>query len=605
MKPPEIASAGSIALIRRLFLETGRDFVGRYFLVFVFGLGIAGSTALGAWLIKDVVDQVFIDRRANILYLLTAVIIVNGFVRGFSLYASAVTLGRIGNEIVARAQRRMFDHMLNLGIDFYGRTPPSDLVTRMSYNAAAARDVLHTILTSTFRDLLSLIALVTVMFILDPLMSLIVLGVGPIIIISIYRLLRRVRGIARAQFTSLSTVISETQQAAHGIRIIKAFNLESPLRKRMSTSVDLVRQRADKIIRLGARTSPVMEILAGLAIAAVVLLAGYQSIYLDVPPGALLSFLAAIALAYDPARRLAAAQIPLGAGLVGVRLMYELLDTKPTMRVNEHGPDLKVSTGEVSFDNVDFSYRGEVPLFRGLRFTAAGGQTTALVGPSGAGKSTVIALVERFFDVDGGHVLIDGQDLAEVKLSSLRDQVALVSQETVLFNDTIRENIRFGRPQAGDAEIQQAAKDAMAHDFIMATPNGYDTVIGDETTQLSGGERQRITIARAMLRDAHIVLLDEATSSLDSESEHQVQVAFERLMRGRTTIVIAHRLSTVLGADKIAVLVDGKIVEEGRHADLLALGKHYARLYHFQFEARGNGHKTDDPAQGSLAVPAQ
>ena len=605
MKLPKIARDGSLALIKRLFRETGREFASRYVLVLILGVAIAATTALSAWLIKDVINRVFVDRRVDMLYLLPAVIIIIGWVRGFSLYASAVTLGRIGNAIVARTQLRMYDHLLNLGIDFYDRTPSSELVTRMSHNAAAAREVLDTIFTSTGRDLLTLTGLIAVMFIQSPLMSLIVLVIGPIAIMSTTKLVRRVRKIARARFTSLSMVISDMQQTAHGIRIIKAFNLEPAIRKRMAASIDLVRQHADKIVRIRARTNPLMEVLAGFAIGAVVLWSGYQAIYFDARPGALLSFLAAVALAYDPAKRLANMQIPLEAGLVGVRLMYELLDTKPTMAVNADGPDLAVSSGDIAFDKVSFSYPNSAPLFRALDFAAAGGKTTALVGPSGAGKSTMISLIERFFDIDDGRILIDGQDIAAVKLSSLRDQIALVSQDTVLFRDTIRQNIRFGRPDASDAEIEQAARDAMAHEFIMATEDGYDTMLGDGATQLSGGQRQRIAIARAMLRDARILLLDEATSSLDSESEHQVQVAFDRLMQGRTTIVIAHRLSTVLSADKIAVLVDGKIVEEGRHEELLVLGKQYARLYHLQFAARSKRGEADSSPHNSLAVPAE
>ena len=388
-------------------------------------------------------------------------------------------------------------------------------------------------------------------------MSLIILVVGPITIFSINKLVKRVRSVARAQFYSLSQVVSDMQETATGIRIVKAFNLEGVMRKRMAASIADVQARADKIVQISARTSPLMEVLGGFAIAMIVLWAGYQTIYFGVKPGALMSFIAAIALAYEPAKRLARMQISLEAGLVGVRLMYELLDTPPTIETNENGPELKIGTGEVVFDKADFAYSGASRLFQGFDFTAAGGQTTALVGPSGAGKSTVIALIERFFDVDGGRVLIDGQNIAEVKLSSVRDHIALVSQDISLFHDTIRENIRFGRPDASDADIERAARNAMAHDFIMATVNGYDTRLGDNAMQLSGGQRQRIAIARAMLRDARIILLDEATSALDTESEHQVQLAFEHLREGRTTIVIAHRLSTVLGADKICVMVDG------------------------------------------------
>ncbi len=603
LKLPKIARDGSLSLIKRLFQETGREFAGRYAWVVFLSLVVAGTTALNAWLIKDIVNQVFFDRRADMLWFLTAVIVTNGFVRGFSLYASAVALGRIGNAIVARIQSRLFDHMLNLGIDFYNRTASSELVTRMSHNATAARQVLDTVVTSAGRDFLSLVGLIVVMFIQSPTMSLIILVVGPIAIFGVNGLIKRVRRVARDQFISLTRVISDMQETAAGIRIVKAFNLEGIMRKRMAASIDDVRGRADKIVQIGARSSPLMEVLGGFAIAMIVLWAGYQTIYHDVKPGSLMSFIAAIALAYEPAKRLARMQISLEAGLVGVRLMYELLDLPVPLNENPDGPNLKIADGEVVFNHVDFAYREEAPLFQDFNFVAPGGKTTALVGPSGGGKSSVIALIERYFDVDGGRILIDGQDTAKLRLTSLRDHMALVSQDTVLFHDTIRENIRFGRPAASDADVERAARDAMAHDFIMATEKGYDTRLGDNAMQLSGGQRQRLAIARAMVRDARIILLDEATSALDTESEHQVQVAFDRLKKGRTTIVIAHRLSTVLNADKICVLVNGTIVEEGRHRDLLALGKYYARLYHLQFEPRDGTSGSADTA--ATVVPAE
>ncbi len=583
LRLPKIAPDGSIALVRRLMSETGRQYIGRYAIAFGFMAMVAASAAGSAWIMKDVVDQIFVDRDANMLFVLSGAVLFISFCRGIGSYGSTVMLSRIGNSIVATTQRRLFDHLLDLGVDFYSHTHSSELITRMSHNAAAARAVLNTIITSFGRDLLSVIALVTVMIIQSPALSLIVLVIGPTAVWGVTGLVKRIRAIAKQEFRSLSMVISSMQETAQGIRIVKALNLEPIMRHRMGEAVESVRKRADKMASIQARTGPLMETLGGMAVAGVMLWAGYASIYLGQKPGAFMSFITAILLAYEPAKRLARTHVEIEAGLIGVRLMYELLDTRPTMDINRGGPRLEIGSGEVRFDKVDFSYRKSSPLFRKLDFLAEGGKMTALVGPSGGGKSSLISLILRFYDPTAGRVLIDGTDIAGVDISTLRAAIAFVSQEIVLFNDTVRENIRFGRPDASDADIERAAKDAMAHDFIEAMPNGYDTPLGEHGSQLSGGQRQRLAIARAMLRDARIILLDEATSSLDSESEHQVQIAFDRLMRGRTTIVIAHRLSTVLGANKICVLVEGKVVEEGRHGELLAAGKQYARLYNLQF----------------------
>ena len=414
---PKIADDSSLALIKRLLNETGREFASRYAVVIALGIVVAVSTGLNAWIIKDLINKVFFDRDATMLFALTGIVVANGFVRGYSLYASSVLLGRIGNAVVARLQRRMFDHMLNLGVDFYTRTPSSDLIARMSYNAQAARQVLDTLINTTSRDVLSVIGLVAVMIIQSPLMSLIILVIVPITFVGNGRLVRRVRGVSQQQFTLLSRVISDMQDTAHGIRVVKAFNLERSMGQRMATSIETVRKRADKIVRITARSNPLMEVLGGFAIAVIIFWAGYQTIYFGVQPGALMSFITAIGLAYEPAKRLASMQIQVESGMVGVRLMYDLLDTQPTLSTNEDGPALAVSSGSVAFDKVDFAYPGGDLLFRGFDFAAPGGKSTALVGPSGAGKTTIMALIERFYDPSSGRVTIDGQDIAGVKVS--------------------------------------------------------------------------------------------------------------------------------------------------------------------------------------------
>lgn len=577
---------GAFGVMRRLAGDTGRKYIGRYAIAMVFLAILSATSAATAWIMKDVTDQVFIERHKGTLFFFAVLMLLISIVRGMSGYGAAITLSRIGNSVVADTQRRMFDHILNLGVDFYGETNSSDLITRLSTNAQAARGILDTMINGLGRDLLTVAGLVAVMLIQSPILAIIILVITPLAVFGTSRLIRRIRKVARSEYRVLGRIVSSMQETAHGIRIVKAFNLEPIMRERMDESIEAVRKRANSIAKISARSGPLMETLGGLALAGLTVFGGYSVVYLNEQPGTFMSLLTAMLLVYEPAKRLGRTRVSIEAGLVGVKMMYQLLDTKPTMNTNPDGPDLKVAGGRVAFDKVDFAYRPDNPLFKGLDFVADAGQMTALVGPSGGGKSTIIALIERFYDVAGGAILVDGQDISKVRISSLRDQISLVSQDIVLFRDTIRENIRFGRPNATDEEIVAAAKDALAHDFILAMPEGYDTVLGEQGAQLSGGQRQRLAIARAMLRDARIILLDEATSALDSESEHQVQTAFDRLMTGRTTIVIAHRLSTILGADKICVLVNGKIVETGRHSELLAAGGRYAALYHLQFARR-------------------
>ncbi len=578
-----LRDAGNVALIRRLFAETARRYVRQYALAFVLMAVVAAGTAGAALITRDLVDGIFFDRDRTMLLLIPAVIVLIFVVRGFAAYGATTILSRIGNGIVAGLQQRLYDKILSLDVDYFTRTHSSELINRMSHNTLAAREVLNKIVISFGKDLLTLIGLIAVMIGQGPLLALLTLVIGPVAIFAVARLIRRIKRIAGEEFHLLGRIISSMQETAQGIRIVKAFNLEPLMRAQMQKSIDDVQERANKAAIIGARTGPIMETLAGVAIAGVTLYAGYAVINLGAAPGAFMAFITAMLLAYEPATRLARLNVQIAGHLVGVRIMYDLLDAPVPPEETGKRP-ITVTRGEIVFDDVTFRYRDDVPLFEGLNFRAGAGQTTALVGPSGAGKSTVISLIERFYSPSAGRVVIDGQDIADVDAASLRDHIALVSQEIRLFNGTIRDNIRLGRPDASDAAVEEAARNALADDFIRALPQGYDTPVGEQGGQLSGGQRQRLAIARAMLRDARIVLLDEATSALDSESEHQIQIAFDRLKRGRTTVVIAHRLSTVLNADSICVFANGAIVEEGRHEALLAAGRLYTRLYRLQFD---------------------
>jgi ATP-binding cassette subfamily B protein len=359
--------------------------------------------------------------------------------------------------------------------------------------------------------------------------------------------------------------------------------MEEQLSRRMGTLISEAEGRANKIARVSERVAPIAEMLAGFAVAGVIAYAGFRSAGGAQTPGTVFSFITALLFAYDPARRLARVQVGLERSLVNARMIYELLDLKPQQEDNANADELAVRRGEIAFDQVAFSYTQGMAVLRGVSFTADAGKTTAVVGGSGAGKSTLIALLQRFYDLDGGKIAIDGQDIATVTKKSLRSQIAYVSQQPYLFEGTIRDNIRYGRADATDAEIEKAARLAQADTFIREQPQGYDTLVGENGVTLSGGQRQRLSIARAIVRNAPILLLDEATSALDNESEARVQEALAAVMKSRTTIVIAHRLSTVISADRIVVLDQGRLVEQGTHRSLLAdpTGA-YSRLYRLE-----------------------
>lgn len=574
--------------LKRLVLESIGTFAGRYAIAFVFMAIVAVCTALSAWIMRDLINGVFQNRDFTLAVWFGVTVFSIFLVKGVAAYAAGVILARIGNAIVANQQTRIFRHLLGQGVDFYQQHASADLVTRVTHNAQAARDVLQNIVTSVGRDLLTVIGLIVVMLMSDPLMFAVSGLVMPLAVYGVNRLRRRVRKLAQSAFVSLSAMVGVVQETVQGVRIVKSFGLEDRMQARMEETIDAVRQRADKIATLGARTAPLMETLGGLAISAAIVYGAWRVIYQGTDAGAFFAFIAALLLAYDPAKRLARLGVEVEKGLVGVRLMYELLDTEPTLKEKEGAAALVLQDGTVAFRGVTFSYRGDGPVLKDLSFVAQGGRTTALVGPSGGGKSTIISLVQRFFDVETGAITVDGQDVRDVTFASLRGAMGFVSQDVFLFQGSVRENIAVGRPGASDEEIEAAARAAQAHDFIVAMPEGYDTLIGEHGQGLSGGQRQRVAIARAILKDAPIMLLDEATSALDSESEFEVQRALDRLMTGRTCLVIAHRLSTVMRADQILVIEGGQVVDTGTHAELIARGGLYAHYVSIQFGERSD-----------------
>ncbi|MET0537279.1 MAG: ABC transporter ATP-binding protein [Xanthobacteraceae bacterium] len=573
---------GNAALVHRLLVAQAATHWRRYMLALLMMFIAAASTSLGAYLIGDVINQAYVHKNLPGIVVLAVVTATIFLIKGFATYGQAITLARIGNRIVADNQRRLFAQMLRQNLSFFSDRHSSEFIARLTTGTTAASAVLNLLITALGRDLLSLIGLATVMAVQDPIMTLFSFIVVPPAMLVLRRLIHRIKAIAHQQFTGNTRILETLQEAVQGIRVVKAYTLEDAMRARFDTHVAELEHESNKWARVAFRSGPLMESLGGFAIAIALVYGGYRVIATGATPGQFFSFLAAFMLAYEPAKRLARLNMDLNSGLVGVRILFETIDHPPTEQPELHKPPLRLARARIEFANVQFAYRPGENVIRNLSFTAEPGSVVALVGPSGGGKSTIVKLMLRLYEVDGGAIRIDGQDISAVSRQSLRSQVAYVGQDVFLFRGSVRENISLGRPGASEEEITAAARAACAHDFIMAFPRGYDTPVGEHGARVAGGERQRIAIARALLKDAPIILLDEATASLDSESERQVQLAIEHLCQGRSTIVIAHRLHTVVDADRIFVIEDGTVVEAGRHEELLRKGGRYASFYRLQ-----------------------
>ncbi len=572
-------------LIHRLVTEYGAKHWKRYAVAFALMAVAAGGTAATAYLMGTIVNKAYVDRSFHAIVVIGIITIVIFSTRGLATYGQAVILSRIGNSIIAENQRKLFDRLMNQNLGFFAQRHSSEFLHRLSTGANAATGVLNMLITAVGRDLLSLIGLVTVMVIQDPVMSLFAFVIAPPALWMVRKLVKRVRNVAKAQFTGGTRLFETLQETIQGIRIVKAFTLEDRLRTRYYENVAVVEREANTMARVANRSSPLMETLAGVSIALGVIYGGYRTIEMSATPGEFFSFITAFLLAYEPAKRLARLNIELNAGLVGVRQLFDIIDAPSSEPADDDKPSLRIDKAQVELRDVGFGYREGQAVLHGLSLTAEAGQMTALVGPSGGGKSTVLNLLLRLYEVQSGAITIDGQDIAQVSRRSLRQQIAYVGQDVFLFHGTIRDNIACGRDGATEEEIVAAAKAANAHDFITAFPKGYDTQAGEQGLQLSGGQRQRIAVARALIKDAKLILLDEATAALDSESERAVQDAIAHLTQGRTTIVIAHRLHTVAHADRIYVIENGVVAESGRHEDLLRKGGRYASFYRLQLQS--------------------
>lgn len=544
----------------------------------------AAATAAMAKLVEPAMNDLLVKPDESLLWLLPLGFLVTAMVKGAANYVQTVLMQKIGLRMIVMMQDQMFHRIVSADLAYIQSDSTGRQMTRFTNDVHFLRDATVKAFTGTGRDLMMVLFLGVVMIELNWEMSLFALIFMPISVFPIIYIGRRLRRISRNTQESIGTVASYLDDVFKAAREVKAYGAEEYERSRAHEFFENVFNHFLKAGRTRARMSPILETMSGLALASVLAWGGHQTLANEIDVGQFMAFFTASLLAYQPVRSLANMNASLQLGLAAADRIFHLLDYEPKIIDVPDANKLQPGDAGVSFDGVSFSYDAGKSALMDTTITFAAGKTTALVGPSGAGKSTILNLIPRFYDAQGGWVRIDGQDIGSVTIESLRKSIALVSQEVTMFNDTVRANIAYAREGASDMDIIDAAKAAAAHEFITELPLGYDTMVGERGLRLSGGQRQRISIARAMLKNAPILLLDEATSSLDSESEHQVHTALTRLMRGRTTIVIAHRLSTVSDADCIYVLEKGRVVESGTHKELYSRGGLYAHYCRMQLD---------------------
>ncbi len=549
-----------------------------------------------AVLVKPVLDDIFLNKNPATLKWIPLAVIVIFLLKGICNYGQAILMSFIGLRIVTNLRNKLYEQIQKQSLSFFTNNPTGILMSRITNDVVSIQSASSEAVTSLIKDTVTLVSLICVIFYTDWKLAIIAVIVFPLTIYPIARLGKKMRTVATSTQITMGTLSTLLQETISGTRIVKAFGMEKYENNRFAEENERLFTLNMKAVSVNAISHPLMEFLGGLGIAAVIFYGGYNVVQGNSTPGTFFSFLAALLMLYEPVKRLTNVNNTIQQGIAGADRVFSIIDRVPDIMDKPGAPQLPPITHSIDVENVSFCYE-QTPVLKNITLSIQAGEVIAFVGMSGGGKTSLVNLIPRFYDVSDGRVLIDGRDIRDVTLQSLRSQIAIVTQQTILFNDTVRNNIAYGDIDRTEADVINAAKAANAHDFIMQLPKQYDTNIGELGTKLSGGEKQRISIARALLKNAPILILDEATSSLDTEAEIEVQEALDNLMKGRTTLVIAHRLSTIRNADRIIALVNGEIVEEGNHETLLAKKGEYFRLYNLQFKDEGNNAKNGQLAK--------
>ncbi len=567
----------------RLLLDRVRPYWRRLATAMLLMIIVAGTNSALPFMVKDVIDGIFMEKNQTMLMLVPLAVVLIYLIKGAADYGQNVMMQWVGQRIITQYRIDLYSHLQRLSLSYYDRTPTGELMSRITNDVNMIQGSVSSVVTGVLKDAFTVVGLIGVVVYRDWFLSIFALGVFPLCVIPIVKLGRRLRKISTSSQETMADVSVLLHETISGARIVKGFCREEYEIERFSREAWRLFALRMKDVSTRAISHPLMEFLGGLAIAGILYYGGTQVIQGHSTPGTFFSFLAALIMLYEPVKRLSKLNLEFQNGLAAAARIYRVLDEP--VEVSEAPDAVRLPTlhDRIEYRGVKFAYRPGELVLKGIDLTVPAGQVVAMVGTSGGGKTTMVNLLPRFYEVTEGAILFDGVDIRQATLKSLRSQIAIVTQQIILFNDTVRNNIAYGRPEASLEDVRRAAQAAYALEFIEELPQGFDTMIGESGVLLSGGQRQRISIARALLADRPILILDEATSSLDTESELYVQKALENLMHGRTTFVIAHRLSTIQRADRILVMVDGRIVEDGCHQELLALGGHYHRLHQMQF----------------------